>query len=126
MKPLLIIAVIVVLVFTAGLVGIGYLNNSSASLSQELKAMDASVRDGKWNDAHSRLNTFENKWAGTKYGWAFLLDHMEIDNIDIELSKMKEYVKTMDKTEALAEISSLVLLIEHIPEKESFSLKNIF
>ncbi|MGE5458328.1 MAG: DUF4363 family protein, partial [Methanococcaceae archaeon] len=64
-------------------------------------------------------------WNHMKDKWALLLDHQEIDNINISLSKMKEYIKGKNKNDSLAEVSTLKLLFIHIPEKEAISLKNI-
>ena len=58
--------------------------------------------------------------------WAILIDHTEIDNIDMALAKIEQYIKTGEKGLALGELSSLELLIRHIPDKEKLSLENIF
>jgi hypothetical protein len=55
-----------------------------------------------------------------------LVDHYEIDNIELLLSQLASFVKNKNKNDALSCVSSLKTLIKHIPDKESLSLKNIF
>lgn len=102
-----------------------YFNKSSKSMDIELARLDSEVRTNKWIPASQVLEIMENKWKGMKSTWELLIDHQEIDNIDLSVSKMKEYVKGKDRVNALAEISSLKLLFEHIPKKDSLSLTNI-
>jgi len=124
-KPVVIIVIVLILVFVSGYLMSYYFNKSSKSMDIELARLDSEVRTNKWIPASQVLEIMENKWKGMKSTWELLIDHQEIDNIDLSVSKMKEYVKGKDRVNALAEISSLKLLFEHIPKKDSLSLTNI-
>ncbi len=125
MRALTIIASVIIVLFVGSILTSNYLSDSSSSINNDLQMLDQKVRIGKWNEAREQVSVIKNKWDGIKDGWAMLLDHQEIDNIDLSFSRMEEYVKVSQAADSLAEISSLKLLFEHIPEKESFSLKNI-
>lgn len=125
MRALIIIASVIVVLFVGSMLTSNYLTDSSSSINNDLQVLDRQVRTGNWNEARDQFSEVKNKWDGIKDGWAMLLDHQEIDNIDLSFSRMEEYVKVSQAADSLAEISSLKLLFEHIPEKESFSLKNI-
>jgi len=125
MKPVIIIIFALIFIFAAGYMMSDYINNTSKTINVELARLDNEVRSNKWIPANQMLGLIENKWNGIKNTWAMLVDHQEIDNIDLCISKMKEYIKGKESVNALAEISSLKLLFEHIPKKESLSWVNI-
>lgn len=125
MRSISIIVIVLVLIFVSGYVMSIYISNSSKMVDEQLVKLDSEVRKNNWSSALDALQNLENKWTSIKSGWAMLVDHQEIDNIDLSVSKMKEFVKEKDTVDALAEISSLRLLFEHIPQKESLTFTNI-
>ncbi len=102
-----------------------YVNTSANDLVTSLETVEKSIADQKWDTAKENLKTAENKWDKTKVWWTILLDHQEIDNIDISINRLEKYVETHGTTLSLGEISALLMLVDHISEKEAPSLKNI-
>jgi len=125
MKSILIIVLVLIMVFISGYFMSDYINRSSKSIDIELFKLYEVVRTNNWVSASQNLLKMENKWKDEKDSWAILVDHLEIDNINLSISKMKEYIKEKDTVDALAEISSLRLLFEHIPRKDSLTWTNI-
>ncbi len=123
---------ILLIIVTLGLIlGVGYYTISEVSGTSEVllshcNDIKTGVRDGEWEKALEHLKRFDDFWNGIKPLWAILIDHTEIDNIDMALAKIEQYIKTGEKGLALGELSSLELLIRHIPDKEKVSLENIF
>jgi hypothetical protein len=72
------------------------------------------------------LNLFKAKWDSIKPIWTILIDHVEIDNIERSYTKTKAFVLNKDFSSASSECSELLLLVNHIPEKEQLSIKNVF
>ena len=102
-----------------------YLECSSNKLDSSLKATYSSVSKKKWDNAKEQLAGFEVNWKKTKYFWAMLLDHFEIDNIDNSFTKAREYIESNDFSSAVAELEALRQYVLHIPKRESFSIENI-
>lgn len=125
MKAIIIIVVVLTAVFAVSLLTQNFLTVSAHSIDQELKLLEHSIRTGKWNEAKAQLGVVEGRWDSIKDKWAMVLDHQEIDNIELSLVRMGVYVDKSDPVQSLAEISALVMLFEHIPEKEALSWKNI-
>lgn len=125
MKPIAIILSVLILILLGGYIFYSYILESSHLMDKELTTLDSSVRGAKWSSASSSILRVENKWSGMKDTWALFIDHQELDNINLSMTKIKQYIKGKDTIDSLAEISSLKLLFEHIPEKEALSMKNI-
>jgi hypothetical protein len=125
MRWVLTIIIILVLIFAASFWSLAYLSNSSKEIDQDINVLDQNIRNAKWGEASRSFEVLDNRWGITKGKWTMLLDHMEIDNIDKELAKLKQYIITKDLNEALAELATVKLLFEHIPQKEQFNVENV-
>jgi hypothetical protein len=126
LKPLIIIIILTVLIIVGGCLTLYALNSESQRLSSSLSSLEKDIENQNWDEAVEKLEEFHTKWDKTSLMWSMLVDHYEIDNIELVVSGLISYVKTHDKNEALSHMSSLKTLIKHIPAKESFTLQNIF
>ena len=68
----------------------------------------------------------QEKWDKTKNKWAALIDHQEIDNIEETMHRVEMLIgDPEEKVELLSELNKLGFYLEHIPEREAFSLENV-
>lgn len=125
MKPLLIIITLTLLLIAGGCITLYALNSEAQRLNDSLTALEKDIEMQNWEDALEKIVEFHGKWDKVSSLWSMLIDHYEIDNIELILSQLISYVKSQDKNEALSQMSSLKTLIKHIPAKESFNLQNI-
>ncbi|MDD3705956.1 MAG: DUF4363 family protein [Clostridiaceae bacterium] len=125
MKPLIIIISLVVLIVAGGAITLYALNSESQRLDDSLSVIEEAIENQNWDNASKDLKKFHSKWDKTSPLWSMLVDHYEIDNIELLLSQLASYVKNKNKNDALTSISSLKTLIKHIPDKESLNPKNI-
>lgn len=126
MRGIAVAVLVLFLIFFVSFVSSNFLLSSAKDVNSSLDSLERIVRGNNWKDTSNSLTSVDNKWKQIKNKWAVLLDHQEIDNIEISLSRMNEFVRAKNLSQSLAEISALKLLIEHIPDKEALSLKNIF
>ena len=124
-KTIILVTCLVIVIILSGLLTLSYLNSTASKLEYSIKAASVAVSYKQWDTAKKHLEAFENSWGKTKFGWAILLDHYEIENIDNSFTKSGKYVESKDSSPALAELEALRQYILHIPKKESFSLENI-
>ncbi len=84
-----------------------------------------SIKDSDWAGAKYKLTQLEGRWKQSKKPWTMLIDHVEIDNIDISIEKLKKEIEI--KNTSLATVDSAILghFIKRIPDKESVSFKNV-
>lgn len=98
--------------------------------SEKLKAeIDITVKyaeNENWKDAESSINELGRIWSDVKGSWSALIDHAEIDNIDVTLSQLQTLVKAKELPDTLSESAALKTYIGHIPEKERLKLENLF
>lgn len=102
------------------------LSTTSQDIASHVDEIEKTIKEGNWDKTEEQLQTIESNWDKTEKKWTVLIDHSEIDNIDISLSRMSKYIEAKEQALALAEAGVLKNLIEHIPDKETLTLKNIF
>ena len=103
-----------------------YLEKSSEILVNEIDELMEVVEDDKINDSIEIREKVQKKWDDTKYKWAALIDHAEIDNIEETMHRIEMLIgDPEEKVELLSELNRLSFYLKHIPEREAFSLENI-
>lgn len=125
MKPLLYAFLIIVFIIFMGLYTVDMLGKDAEILHDFILQMENSINKEEWEEVNDINMKFHYQWEKSEKIWPMLIDHLEIDNINIQLSELESYLKNKDKIKALSKLSILKLLVKHIPERESFILQNI-
>lgn len=120
------VTVLLALVIISGLMMNSSLEKSALQLEGHINRIETAAAEEDWDMVQLELSHVKQKWEGMEELWTLLLYHIEIDNITMALSKMENYIKAKDKTMTLGEAALLKQYIRHIPQKEAFSLENIF
>lgn len=126
MKKLIVSMVIFISIIASGLLIIRYFKNTSRNLTYEIENISSLVRENNWEDAKSNIKILQKNWDKTENIWAFLTDHIEIDNIEMSMIKSAQYIESKNTSLSLAELENLKYMVDHIYEKELFNLMNIF
>lgn len=126
MKKILLAAFMLGAIITSGLMAQNFYSRSSKKLSEKISVLTHQVTAEDWDKAGSEIEDIEKMWSKTEKKWSVLIDHFEIDNIEMSLKRTKKYIESKDKTLSLAELEGLEFMISHIYKKEEFNLSNIF
>ena len=103
-----------------------YLEKSSKVLIIEIDKLMEAVEADKINESIKLREQVQEKWDNTKKKWAALIDHEEIDNIEETMHRVEMLIgDPEEKVELLSELNRLSFYLEHIPEREAFSLENV-
>ncbi|MCB8815753.1 DUF4363 family protein [Desulfosporosinus shakirovi] len=125
MRTLLTILVIVMLLLGGSFTSYQYIQTTTYTAGEHLELLEQSISFEKWEGAQKELSTVQQNWDKNNTWWSILLDHEEIDTIDISLSRLGSHLARQDVTLSLAEVSNLKFLFENLYDKERFTLKNI-
>lgn len=108
-----------------GVVSYYYIDNTASQLVSKASLVEQSGKLENWRQTEKEFSALQSAWQTTSTKWTTLIDHQELDNINISMAKIWAYIKAKDTPGFRSEIAQLKLLIRHIPEKEALSLKNI-
>jgi hypothetical protein len=108
------------------LFSINYLNRITLNLQKLNDKLEDYITDNNWDKAYKSSLDFTEKWEKHSKTIKLFINHQEIDNIEMELWKLPQYVKEESKDEALASVHVLKFLLNHISNLEKVNLQNIF
>ncbi|ADQ04368.1 hypothetical protein Calow_0798 [Caldicellulosiruptor owensensis OL] len=116
----------VILIVMLTLISTLLILGAADKIENDLSGLYKNVVKNNYNLAKSNYFDIVKKWNKYKKSWAMLIEHQEIDKIDEELTKIKEYLLEQDRTLLLSEISLLKFYIRHVREMILFKIENIF
>ncbi len=125
-KVIVTLFVLLSIIFSLSIFANYTLNTTSKELVQDLQKIEAYTIDSDWENAEIIINELNAKWSNIQWTWSLLIDHFEVDNINIALAKTIQMIKFKDQSSALQEIASLLQCIKHVPEMGKFNIQNIF
>lgn len=125
------ISIIVIVIVVVGNLGIQkFLNNSSDKMAEMLNELKIELeKEGNEFDieiAKQQANNIYEEWEDLQKKWSVIVIHDELDKIELSLIGVKSALNANSKEDSMQEIEKSIFLVEHIKEKESFKLKNIF
>lgn len=115
-----------VLFIVAGLLVQSNLEQSTVHFSQELNRVEAALEVRDWHRTGQNLRRLNSDWERTKFLWALMLNHKEIDAIEQSLIRSEKAVDTQSYNDAAIELGSLRYFLKHVPQRERVDLINIF
>ncbi|MEL7566031.1 MAG: DUF4363 family protein [Dehalobacterium sp.] len=126
MKFYLSLIITFILILCFGFFIIGSLTQSAENITNNFAEISDAINEEDWPKAEEQFTSVKEEWTQYKKWWAMIIDHHEIDNIDISFSRVDEYINHQNPALAAGELSVLEQYLKHIPETEKISWKNIF
>jgi flagellar motor component MotA len=125
-RMIVLMAALTAMIIISGLYSQRLLRNDSEKLEKNIETMQNSIRSNKWENASDALQRISSDWKKIKKTWSALIDHEEIDNMDMTLSKLEALLEMKDASSALSEAAAFKRLVIHIPEREKLAMDNLF
>lgn len=126
MKNVIISFTIFIVILIAMTFSISYLNKASSNLQKLNDEIEQCIADNQWDKAYNISMDYTERWEKYTKVVKLFVNHQEIDNIEIELSKLPQYIKQNTKDESLASVHVLKFLVSHISNLEKINIQNIF
>lgn len=128
-KWIIMISIIAVLIVSCILES-NFVNNAFIFLENELKSYKTIIETTNEEniDSETNIETISNlhdEWHEKVIGLKCLIWHSGVKDVEVGLSRIETYTKEKDKTEALAEINSLIDYLQHYSEDFTISIENI-
>jgi len=121
------VVLIVVLLFLLGWYLVyESIDKHTTNFSKQLDNISDIIREENWDIVSIEYGKVKNNWIKLRKLLTILLDHHEIDNIDLSMAKASQYIETKNIPLSLGEIAVLKQLFSVVKESESLTLTNIF
>lgn len=114
------------IVILAACIGVWYyLRDSAEQVCVTLSAVEEALAAEDWAAAEQGIGRVEAEWQELVPRWAMLIDHQEMEDVEICLVDLKSSVRRRDLQEALKEAAELEYFLRHTPDAERPAWENI-
>lgn len=126
MKDMVVSFILFILLMLLIILPTRYLNNVCKSLTEDTDNIEVLVCNEKWDESYALSIQLLDSWQEHKDTVSIFAPHIEIDNINMEIYKLSQFVKCRDKSESLASIHLIKFLVNHVNDLNKASIQNIF
>ena len=123
---MIISVILVVLIFVGDFITQKYTDNSISSFNEELQNLKNTLIERNQEKANEEIENAEKKWTDIQNVMSYYIEHNELEKVETNLAEAKSLTKSGDFVFAINAIDKTDSVLEHINEKYTFSLENIF
>ncbi|MGI6224994.1 MAG: DUF4363 family protein [Peptococcales bacterium] len=102
-----------------------YINETATELINSLNKIEKATIEENWDSVEKGLEYFSREWKRVYSIWEILIEHSEIDNIDISLSYIRAYTENQNSEQTVAELKVLITQFERLRRTERLTIPNI-
>ncbi|KKC30405.1 hypothetical protein CDSM653_00495 [Caldanaerobacter subterraneus subsp. pacificus DSM 12653] len=117
---------LLVFIFFLDFASIKYLDSTSQKIDSLLSKVEDHIKSGDWEKAKDWVEKAESEWKKIDRKWALLVEHREIDEIEINMEKLKSFVESKNRDQSMAQLKTVKMLLKYVPENEKPTFENIF
>lgn len=124
-KEIIISIIIIVSIVVLDFVTQNYTNESVSQTSAMLTDLKGKINKGEDN-LNNNVDQIAASWETRRKKLAYFIEHDELEKVDTNLKNLKSYIDVSDFDMAIYSIDEAEYILEHIKQKNSFSLVNVF
>ena len=126
-KEIIIIILIVILIIVGNVITQNYTKDTVKMMQNDLDLIKEDLKkEEKTEDIEKKVQEAINHWNSKKSNLAYYLEHDELEKIEEELAALNANMVTNDYEQGIENLDRCYFLLEHVKEKETITLSNIF
>ena len=125
-KELVICVILVILIIIGDIITQNYTKNTVNYITGELESLKQSLFEKDDDKADKEISKIDNKWKEVHDKLAYYIEHDELEKVESNFTACKSLAKTREYEQSISELEKTVYVLEHITDKYSFNLVNIF
>ena len=125
-KEMIISIILVILIFVGDFITQKYTDNSINSFNEELQNLKNFLIEENQEEAEAQIEKAEKSWESIQNKMAYYIEHNELEKVETNLAEARSLTKSGNFDFAISALDKTDYVLEHINEKYTFSLENIF
>ena len=122
---------VICIVIIMGILGLeiftqNFTSKTVSEITEMFSKVEESIDKRDVERIDDEIKVIGDKWEGKQKKLAFYIEHDELEKVHTAIVIMKSYAETEDYSSAMAALEEGKFVLEHIQEKNSFNLQNIF
>lgn len=126
-KEIIIIVLIVILIIVGNVITQKYTKDTVKIMQENLNDIKEELdKKANTNNVEEKIDKTIQEWKSRNNNLAYYLEHDELEKIESELTALNANILTEDYEQGRENLDRCYFLLEHIKEKETIRLSNIF
>ncbi len=127
-KELTICIIIVAIIVITNIITQNYTKECVNQMNQKLDVLkEASLSESvNEQDIIKQINSVEEEWNTFQEKLAFYIEHDELEKVETQIFAMKGFSEIKKYDELVPELERCVFILDHIKEKTTLNVKNVF
>ena len=130
-KEFIICVIILILIFVGNGITQGYSRDSIEDINGKLTELEQIIdkenqEEIDQEEVNKREEEIDKQWDEMFSKLAYYIEHEELEKVAKNLENMKTYLELKEYDNAIKEIREGIYILQHIEDKYSFNLQNIF
>lgn len=125
-KEIIISILLLILIIIGDVITQNYTKKTINDLTNELETLKQSLQDNSKEMAFCESKKIDEKWEQAHDKLAYYIEHDELEKVETNFTSCKSFMDNENYDFAINEIEKAVFVLNHITDKYSFNLVNIF
>ncbi len=130
-KEFIICVIILIVIFVGNGITQGYSRDSIEDMNRKLTDLEEIINKENQEEINQeevikREEEIDKEWNDVFSKLAYYIEHEELEKVARILENMKTYLELKEYDNAIKEIREGIYILQHIEDKYSFNLQNIF
>lgn len=125
LKEIIISIMIIVIIFSLDFLTRSYTDESIKQTTIMLDSLKEKIKNGE-DSTNKNIEELIDSWWNKRKKLSYFIEHDELEKVDTNLTNLKSYIEVSDYDMAINSIDEAKYILEHIKQKNSFSLANVF
>ena len=127
-RELIIVSIIIVCIIIASIITQNNTKKEIADIDNKLENFKTEIMENKkgYIELNEEIDEIYDNWVEKDKILSLYLEHNELEKINLSLKTIKGFIEVDITNESVQEIEKCIATLDHIEEKQAFSIKNIF
>lgn len=126
-KEIIISVLIVILIFVGNVITQNYTKNTVKVMQKNLNEIKEILETKEnTNNVEEKIDKTIQEWKSINNKLAYYLEHDELEKIESELTALNSNILTKNYDQGRENLDRCYFLLEHVKDKETVRLSNIF
>ena len=125
-KEIIVIITVLIIVITLDIITNRYTTYAADSLSDQFAQLREYVLKKDKNLIDSKINEIATHWNRYNKKLSYYMEHDELEKVGNSMSALKANLETKEYHNAIEKIDLNIFILQHIQEKEKFSISSLF
>ena len=125
-KEMVICVVFVIFIIIGDIVTQKYTKNTVNYMTNELEILKNGLLEQSKEEINDEIDKIDRKWKDAHNKLAYYIEHDELEKVETNFTACRSLANNGEYSQAISEVEKTIYVLDHITDKYSFNLVNIF